>query len=62
MGLRGISAPGPPKVPCCLEAFCYINPTKKHPKIGGFGLVHGFFFKSESTSWLSDRGEVQEAA
>ena len=27
----------PPKVPCFLEVFCYIKPTKKHGTFGGPG-------------------------
>ena len=27
---RKATLPGPPKVPCFLEVFCYIKPTKKH--------------------------------
>ena len=29
--------PGHPKVPCFLEVFCYIKPTKKHGTFGGPG-------------------------
>ena len=29
--------PGPPKVPCFSEVFCYIKPTKKHGIFGGPG-------------------------